>query len=90
MGEETYYQVNAEAAEEVARQLRLRNLSGIIIVDFINMSEKENRQKLLEYLKMLTTQDPQHPRLVALTQHGIVENPRKKNHHTMAAKRKII
>ena len=39
MGEETYYQVNAEAAEEVARQLRLRNLSGIIIVDFINMAE---------------------------------------------------
>lgn len=39
-GEDTYYQVNLEAAEEVARQLRLRNLSGIIIVDFINMGGK--------------------------------------------------
>ena len=53
MGEETYYQVNAEAAEEVARQLRLRNLSGIIIVDFINMAEKERQKELLETLKNL-------------------------------------
>lgn len=77
MGEETYYQVNAEAAEEVARQLRLRNLSGIIIVDFINMAEKENRQKLLEYLKMLTAGDPQHPRIVDMTPLGLVEITRK-------------
>ena len=47
-GEDTYYQVNLEAAEEVARQLRLRNLSGIIIVDFINMAEKERQKELLE------------------------------------------
>lgn len=84
MGEETYYQVNVEAAEEVARQLRLRNLSGIIIVDFINMSEKENRQKLLEYLKMLTAQDPQHPRIVDMTPLGLVEITRKKSHPTLA------
>lgn len=90
MGEETYYQVNAEAAEEVARQLRLRNLSGIIIVDFINMAEKENRQKLLEYLKMLTTQDPQHPRIVDMTPLGLVEITRKKSHPTLAEQWKKI
>lgn len=83
-GEETYYQVNAEAAEEVARQLRLRNLSGIIIVDFINMTEKENRQKLLEYLKALTASDPQHPRIVDMTPLGLVEITRKKSHPTLA------
>ena len=90
MGEETYYQVNAEAAEEVARQLRLRNLSGIIIVDFINMAEKENRQKLLEYLKTLTTQDPQHPRIVDMTPLGLVEITRKKSHPTLAEQWKKI
>lgn len=84
MGEETYYQVNAEAAEEVARQLRLRNLSGIIIVDFINMAEKENRQKLLDYLKTLTAGDPLHPRIVDMTPLGLVEITRKKSHPTLA------
>lgn len=64
--------------------MRLRNLSGIIIVDFINMSEKENRQKLLEYLKMLTAQDPQHPRIVDMTPLGLVEITRKKSHPTLA------
>ena len=90
MGEETYYQVNAEAAEEVARQLRLRNLSGIIIVDFINMAEKENRQELLKYLKTLTTQDPQHPRIVDMTPLGLVEITRKKSHPTLAEQWKKI
>ncbi len=90
MGEETYYQVNAEAAEEVARQLRLRNLSGIIIVDFINMAEKENRQKLLEYLKALTASDPQHPRIVDMTPLGLVEITRKKSHPTLAEQWKKI
>lgn len=64
--------------------MRLRNLSGIIIVDFINMAEKENRQKLLEYLKTLTAQDPQHPRIVDMTPLGLVEITRKKSHPTLA------
>ena len=88
--EETYYQVNAEAAEEVARQLRLRNLSGIIIVDFINMAEKENRQKLLDYLKTLTAGDPMHPRIVDMTPLGLVEITRKKSHPTLAEQWKKI
>lgn len=76
-GEDTYYQVNLEAAEEVARQLRLRNLSGIIIVDFINMAEKERQKELLETLKNLTAGDPQHPRIVDMTPLGLVEITRK-------------
>ena len=93
MGEETYYQVNAEAAEEVARQLRLRNLSGIIIVDFINMSEKENRQKLLEYLKMLTRSEEHTSELQSLRHLvclGLVEITRKKSHPTLAEQWKKI
>ena len=83
-GEDTYYQVNLEAAEEVARQLRLRNLSGIIIVDFINMAEKERQKELLETLKNLTAGDPQHPRIVDMTPLGLVEITRKKSHPTLA------
>lgn len=83
-GEDTYYQVNLEAAEEVARQLRLRNLSGIIIVDFINMAEKERQKELLETLKNLTTGDRQHPRIVDMTPLGLVEITRKKSHPTLA------
>ena len=83
-GEDTYYQVNLEAAEEVARQLRLRNLSGIIIVDFINMADRQRQQKLLEVLKSLTSEDPQHPRVVDMTPLGLVEITRRKSHPTLA------
>lgn len=83
-GEDTYYQVNLEAAEEVARQLRLRNLSGIIIVDFINMAEKERQKALLEHLRSLTAEDPLHPRVVDMTPLGLVEITRKKTHPTLA------
>ena len=84
MGEDTYYQVNLEAAEEVARQLRLRNLSGIIIVDFINMAKKERQTALLEHLRSLTAEDPLHPRVVDMTPLGLVEITRKKTHPTLA------
>ena len=84
MGEDTYYQVNLEAAEEVARQLRLRNLSGIIIVDFINMAKKERQTALLEHLRSLTSEDPLHPRVVDMTPLGLVEITRKKTHPTLA------
>lgn len=83
-GEDTYYQVNLEAAKEVARQLRLRNLSGIIIVDFINMAEKKRQKELLETLKNLTAGDPQHPRIVDMTPLGLVEITRKKSHPSLA------
>lgn len=83
-GEDTYYQVNLEAAEEVARQLRLRNLSGIIIVDFINMAEKERQKELLETLRELTAKDPLHPRVVDMTPLGLVEITRKKTHPALA------
>lgn len=83
-GEDTYYQVNLEAAAEVARQLRLRNLSGIIIVDFINMTEKERQKELLEALRDLAAGDPQHPRIVDMTPLGLVEITRKKSHPALA------
>lgn len=83
-GEDTYYQVNSEAAKEVARQLRLRNLSGIIIVDFINMAEKEKQQELLKSLRDFVAFDPAHPRIVDMTPLGLVEITRKKSLPTLA------
>lgn len=76
--EETYLKTNLEAAEEIAVQLRLRNLSGIIIVDFIDMKEEESRKTLLAALRRAVTADPVKTVLVDMTPLGLVELTRKK------------
>ena len=70
--------VNLEAAKEVARQLRLRNYSGMIMVDFINMEADSDNQILLETLDRLLQEDKVRTRLVDMTPLGIVEITRKK------------
>lgn len=75
---ETFWTTNEEAALEVARQLRLRNLSGIVIVDFINLTGKEDKQKLLSLLKSACRSDPVPVRVVDMTPLGLVEITRKK------------
>ncbi|MGN0377483.1 MAG: ribonuclease E/G [Suilimivivens sp.] len=70
--------VNLEAAKEVARQLRLRNYSGMIMVDFINMENDADNQMLLECLDRLLQEDKVRTRLVDMTALGIVEITRKK------------
>ena len=76
--EEGALKVNLEAAREAARQIRLRNLSGIIIVDFINQKEEENTRKLLHEFKYFLAQDPIQTTLVDMTALGLVEITRKK------------
>ena len=76
--EEGALKVNLEAAREAARQIRLRNLSGIIIVDFINQKEEENTRKLLHEFKYFLAQDPIQTTLVDMTALGLVEVTRKK------------
>ena len=76
--EDTIFQVNKEAAEEVAVQIRLRNLSGIIIVDFINMKNSDQEVELLNYLRDLTAADPVPTKVVDMTPLGLVEMTRKK------------
>lgn len=70
--------VNLEAAAEVARQLRLRNLSGIIIVDFINLTTLAQEEELLQKLRELTGKDPVAVQVVDMTPLGLVEITRKK------------
>lgn len=73
-----YLKVNLEAAREVARQLRIRNYSGMIMVDFINMESEEDNQKLLKSLDGYLKEDKVKTRLVDMTGLGIVEITRKK------------
>lgn len=82
--EDTLRRVNLEAAQEVARQLRLRNLSGIIIVDFINLATLDQEKELLRELQRLTAEDPVTVRVVDMTPLGLVEITRRKIHPSLA------
>ena len=75
---ETILKINLEAACETARQLSLRNLSGIIIVDFIDMESKEDQETLMRVLGEEISQDPVKTVLVDMTRLGLVELTRKK------------
>ncbi|WMC92809.1 ribonuclease E/G [Kineothrix sp. MB12-C1] len=76
--EATFFHMNIEAAEEIAHQLILRNLSGIIIIDFINMRLKENQLQLMSYLGNLLKKDAVKTSLVDMTALGLVEITRMK------------
>lgn len=76
--EKAVLKVNMEAAEECARQIRLRNLSGMILVDFINMEEKESYDQLMRHLAQATAQDPMQVKVEDLTALGLVEMTRRK------------
>ena len=76
--QENFLRVNKDAAAEIARQLRLRNISGIILIDFINMTSGEAEQELLSYLRACLKSDPVPVQLVDITKLGLVELTRKK------------
>lgn len=81
--DETILKVNLEAAGEVARQLRLRNLSGIIIVDFINMTNAKDDSELLKYLREEVSIDPVKTQVHGMTSLGLVEITRMKGHKSL-------
>ena len=76
--ENYYYKVNKEAAAEVSRQIILRNLSGIILVDFINMSVNAHNESLLKLLSEELARDKLKASVIDMTKLGIVEITRKK------------
>lgn len=75
---ETAKQVNFEAARMVARQLRLRDIGGIIVCDFIDLPKKEQQEELLSYLTSLVRQDPVKTVVCGITPLGLVELTRKR------------
>ncbi|MCT4596585.1 MAG: ribonuclease E/G [Vallitalea sp.] len=76
--QDTIFKTNIEAAKEIAYQLRLRNLSGIIIVDFIDMKKEEHNIQLLEKFKLYLSSDRNKVYLMGMTKLGLVEITRKK------------
>lgn len=76
--EETYRKINLEAVGEIARQLRLRNLSGIILIDFINMENPDHNEELFHVLQKLLRKDPVRSRAIDITALNILEMTRKK------------
>lgn len=76
--QKTYLKVNKEAAYEIAHQLRLRNLSGMILVDFIDMKAEEDNQELLETLRQAVRSDQIQTTVIDMTKLGLVELTRKK------------
>lgn len=81
--EETFYKTNLEAAHSIARQLRLRNLGGIIIVDFIDMRDPEHGQQVLRALKKHVEKDHARTSLSELTSLGLVQLTRKRSRESL-------
>ncbi|MEI6630454.1 MAG: Rne/Rng family ribonuclease, partial [Actinomycetota bacterium] len=76
--EETVFRNNLEAAEEVAHQLRLRDIGGIIVIDFIDMEIKDNRKKVLESFRSALSRDKTRTQVFDISELGLVEMTRKR------------
>jgi ribonuclease E len=76
--EETVYRNNLEAAEEIARQLRLRDIGGIIVIDFIDMEIKKNREEVLRSFKAALARDKTRTQVFEISELGLVEMTRKR------------
>lgn len=81
--EETSFRTNLEAAVAIARQLRLRNLGGIIIIDFIDMLEEEHRQQVLQALSGRLAGDHAKTQIMNVSPLGLVEMTRKRNRESL-------
>ncbi len=76
--EETVFHNNLEAAEEIALQLRLRDIGGIIVIDFIDMEIKENRRKVVDSFRSALSRDKTRTQVLDVSDLGLVEMTRKR------------
>ena len=81
--EETIYRTNLEAAVTIARQLRLRNLGGIIIIDFIDMEDPDHRERVLEMLERSMERDHARHQITPVSPLGLVEMTRKRTRESL-------
>jgi ribonuclease G len=82
--DDTVFKTNLEAAQAIARQLRLRNLGGIIITDFIDMESESHRAAVLEELRKALARDRTRMTVNGFTQLGLVEMTRKRTRESLA------
>jgi ribonuclease E len=76
--EETVYRNNLEAAEEIARQLRLRDIGGIIVIDFIDMEIRKNRDEVIKAFREALARDKTRTQVFEISELGLVEMTRKR------------
>ena len=81
--EETIFKTNLEAAQAIARQLRLRNLGGIIIIDFIDMTEDEHKRQVLRALEKCLARDHAKTHISEVSSLGLVEMTRKRTRESL-------
>jgi ribonuclease G len=81
--EDTIFRTNLEAAVSIARQLRLRNLGGIIIIDFIDMLEAGHRRQVLQALEQALARDPARTQVMEVSALGLVEMTRKRTRESL-------
>lgn len=83
VSEDTFFAINMEAAKEIAAQIKLRNLSGIILIDFINLSDSSKEEALKEALRNAFKADSVQTEVVDITKLGLMEITRKKVYKTL-------
>ena len=81
--EDTVYKTNEEACIEIARQLKLRDIGGIIIIDFIDMTKKKNKENLLKTLRYELQKDKRKSEVLGFTKLGLVEVARRREKNSI-------
>ncbi len=81
--EDTVFKTNMEATQVIARQLRLRNLGGIIIIDFIDMQEAEHRAEVLQQFEQMLERDHAKTKITQVSELGLVEMTRKRTRESL-------
>ncbi|PIS01975.1 MAG: ribonuclease G [Chlamydiae bacterium CG10_big_fil_rev_8_21_14_0_10_42_34] len=82
--EETLVRINLEAAEEIARQLRVRNVGGLIICDFIDMRSRKNQRRVLDRLKECMKEDSAKCTILGMSEFGLVEMTRQRSRESLS------
>ena len=81
--EETLVRINLEAAQEITRQLRIRNIGGLVICDFIDMRFRKNQRRVLEKLKEYMKEDSAKCTILGMSEFGLVEMTRQRNRESL-------
>ncbi|MCF7851656.1 MAG: Rne/Rng family ribonuclease [Simkaniaceae bacterium] len=82
--DETLVKINMEAAEEIARQLKIRNVGGLVICDFIDMQTRKNQRRVLDKFKEALKEDSARCTVLGMSEFGLVEMTRQRNRESLA------